>query len=442
MSSFKQRTNKVKFANDTVTMNEYHQNYVNKLYSNKNLLPEKKQLINELNLKLEYSTDIDEKSAIKNKLSQLTNDISNIENNNEYFEYVSKVGDILLDYYNNPSGNTYNINNSNEEIDVNQIFQKQRKNCEEDLTETTKSIDIDAYIFEETDKLEELNNFNKNTKKREVKKRNIENVEINTRTIYDFFNIQQPTVPKNDEICNRATLQHKYLMKMDKNYACGKTKAKKQLHCVKCNNEMILHHLEGCYICNKCGEVEYVIMDVELPNNKELANEKQKYPYKKINHMKEKLTQFQAIESATVPEESCNFIRNELRRHRIDPEKCQPEQILKILKRNKLIGLYEHLQQIYCKLTGAKPMILETEIKEEMYDMFQKMQTPYRNHRPPGRSNFLNYSFVINKLFHILKKPKHANFFPMLKSKDKLRTQEQIWKLICADLGWEFIPSF
>jgi hypothetical protein len=32
-------------------------------------------------------------------------------------------------------------------------------------------------------------------------------------------------------------------------------------------------------------------------------------------------------------------------------------------------------------------------------------------------------------------------YFPLLKSRDKLHQQEQIWKKICDDLGWKFVRS-
>lgn len=32
-------------------------------------------------------------------------------------------------------------------------------------------------------------------------------------------------------------------------------------------------------------------------------------------------------------------------------------------------------------------------------------------------------------------------YFPLLKSSEKLYAQDQIWKKICRDLLWEFIPS-
>lgn len=37
--------------------------------------------------------------------------------------------------------------------------------------------------------------------------------------------------------------------------------------------------------------------------------------------------------------------------------------------------------------------------------------------------------------------PTPGRFFPLLKSNDKLYAQDQIWKKICRDLQWEFIPS-
>ena len=32
-------------------------------------------------------------------------------------------------------------------------------------------------------------------------------------------------------------------------------------------------------------------------------------------------------------------------------------------------------------------------------------------------------------------------YFPLLKSREKLQQQDFIWKKICNDLEWEYIPS-
>ena len=36
---------------------------------------------------------------------------------------------------------------------------------------------------------------------------------------------------------------------------------------------------------------------------------------------------------------------------------------------------------------------------------------------------------------------KYLKYFPLLKSKEKLYQQDVIWKKICKDLQWEYIPT-
>ena len=35
----------------------------------------------------------------------------------------------------------------------------------------------------------------------------------------------------------------------------------------------------------------------------------------------------------------------------------------------------------------------------------------------------------------------HAKYFSLLKSKEKLKAQDQVWYRICLDLGWPFDSS-
>lgn len=49
--------------------------------------------------------------------------------------------------------------------------------------------------------------------------------------------------------------------------------------------------------------------------------------------------------------------------------------------------------------------------------------------------------YTLYKLCELLGEDKYLQFFPLLKSNEKLYKQDQIWKKICQDLRWEFIPS-
>ena len=72
----------------------------------------------------------------------------------------------------------------------------------------------------------------------------------------------------------------------------------------------------------------------------------------------------------------------------------------------------------------------------------QAMQEAFQRHRPDVRSNFLSYYYVLNKLFKIVGLEQHSSFFQLLKSKEKLREQDDIWEKICRDMKWNFFSSF
>jgi hypothetical protein len=62
----------------------------------------------------------------------------------------------------------------------------------------------------------------------------------------------------------------------------------------------------------------------------------------------------------------------------------------------------------------------------------------------PGELDFSDEEFEsINSKFQALKErmKNNAKYFGLLKSRDKLRTQDLIWKNICKDLDWPYHPS-
>ena len=67
--------------------------------------------------------------------------------------------------------------------------------------------------------------------------------------------------------------------------------------------------------------------------------------------------------------------------------------------------------------------------------------TPFQNNCPIDRKNFLSYNYVLHKFCQLLELDNLLIHFPLLKSREKLREQDKIWKNICKDLKWEYIPS-
>jgi hypothetical protein len=112
-----------------------------------------------------------------------------------------------------------------------------------------------------------------------------------------------------------------------------------------------------------------------------------------------------------------------------------------ILKKLKLNDYYEHIPFIKSQITGKPAPTINRETEEKLKKMFDQIQEPFDRHCPDNRINFLSYSYVLHKFCQLLELDDFIKCFPLLKSRQKLRTQDQIWKGICSDLKWQFYPS-
>jgi hypothetical protein len=73
--------------------------------------------------------------------------------------------------------------------------------------------------------------------------------------------------------------------------------------------------------------------------------------------------------------------------------------------------------------------------------MFKKIQEPFEKCCPKERKNFLSYSYVLYKFCELVGRDEFLPCFPLLKSKEKLKQQDMIWKGICEILQWEYLPT-
>jgi hypothetical protein len=73
--------------------------------------------------------------------------------------------------------------------------------------------------------------------------------------------------------------------------------------------------------------------------------------------------------------------------------------------------------------------------------MFSMAQIPFYKHAPKGRKNFLSYGYTIRKCLELLELDEYTQYFPYLKSREKLICADKVWFQICKELKWQFIPS-
>ena len=271
-----------------------------------------------------------------------------------------------------------------------------------------------------------------------------------TRCLNEFFKLGNNNIHGSDndndnenenENENENSNIEKYMMNVDSSNFDFKNFVKNTDICKRCNNgELIPVENEGALICNNCAyQIKYLIEN-EKPSYKEPPKEVCFYAYKRINHFREILAQFQAKETTQIPDIVIEDIKNQIKKERIDLSHITNKKAKEILKKLGYNKYYEHIPFIKDKL-GIKPPVMTAELEETLCNLFIDIQAPYAKYCPDDRVNFLNYYYTIYKLCELLSKNEFLPYFPMLKDREKRIEQDQIWKNICNDLGWKFIST-
>ena len=213
--------------------------------------------------------------------------------------------------------------------------------------------------------------------------------------------------------------------------------------CPACEVEMTFYQNEAKLGCPSCGHEEFILIDSEKPSYKDPPREITYFAYKKINHFNEWLAQFQAKENTDIPQDVIDAVLAEIKKERInDPKRVKKEKIHQILQKLKLSKMYDHVQQIKNRIQQQMTtLVLSRENEERLQFMFKEIQPAFIKFCPKGRSNFLSYPYVLSKLCQLLEMDEFLPCFQLLKSREKLYQQDQVWQKICTEMGWQFIRS-
>ena len=265
---------------------------------------------------------------------------------------------------------------------------------------------------------------------------------LNKNTLLNnFFKINQDNdTDKNSQNVNKNIVQ-KYLSNIDDIFFDINSFVCQTEICQFCHKgELIPLEDEGILICNICSRSISYLIENEKPSYKEPPKEVCFYAYKRINHFKEILSQFQGKETTQIPPDIIENIKLQIKKERIDLSQITNSKTKEILKKLGYNKYYEHIPFIKDKL-GIKPPIMSPELEETLCNLFIELQAPYSKFCPDDRVNFLNYYYTAYKLCELLGEDKYLLLFPMLKDREKRIEQDIIWRKICEELDWEFIPT-
>ena len=339
------------------------------------------------------SNEIETKLTLKETIEELETKINTIKYNSQKTDYFLENGSLLFQYYSISDKSTVNK------------YKTKNKN--------TKS------VMEYFKSKAEFNDS--------------EVTEVSTLSTY--------TCNNSNKYLSKASIYDQYMTNTDAGFVMKPDDTSIDI-CPDCNTEKTLYISNGKLICNQCGDETTILIDSDKPSYKDPPREVSYFAYKRINHFNEWLAQFQAKESTDIPKDVYDSIIIELKKERIiNMEYITPKKIREILKKLKKNKYYEHIPHIINKLNGIPPPVMSRETEEELRRMFKEIQVPFHNFCPPNRKNFLSYSYVLHKFVQLLELDEFLKCFILLKSREKLHQQDQIWRHICEYLKWQFIPS-
>ncbi len=391
---FKDKTSKKRINNDkykdNCTLDTMHHNIIDKF----------KEKTKDYNNYVEYLSKLNiEKESIMSNIVELSKEKVNIQSD----EY-----DNLWNSNIKIKEEIYKINKNIEEI---------RNNNEIEYYTNTSEI-----LFNYYNMLEDESNRNNNK---------------NKKTVLDALNNKKENKINTD----KTNLVDEYLSLTNKQYVKKVNKENIEI-CKECDNQLTCLQHEAIMICNKCGYQELLLVEQNRPILKQNTKDTSHFSYKRINHFREWCNQVQGKESTDIPDEIFESILNEIKKEKItDTTTITYTKMREILKRLRINKYYEHINYILNRINGIPTPQFSSELEDKLCLMFRDIQGPFLKHCPKDRKNFLSYSYVLYKFFQILGLNQYLKYFPLLKSREKLYLQDQIWKKICEELGYPIIPS-
>lgn len=340
------------------------------------------------------------------------------------------------------------------------ILQQKIKDQEKKIYDIVNKVEENEYHKKTHSLVVEYNLAVLNSSEVTIKKTN-KNTDKTQGGISSFLNIQKNNDEKNNDEKNndeknnlrsKSEICKDYMKIVNEDYIdTNELVSTKSEYCQHCEMNfdkkfsMIYAIDEAKMVCpNCCREHDYIDLTYNPPSFKELEekNITPAFGYQRINHFNEWLAQFQAKEATDIPNEIFKKISYELKTKKItDLSKLRTSEVRRILKDLGLNSYYEHVPYILCTMNGIPAPSFPPKTEEKLRMMFKQIQTPFARHKPANRKNFLSYAYVLHKFCELLELDEYIECFPLLKSREKLRSHDRIWKKICKDLKWQYMES-
>ena len=193
----------------------------------------------------------------------------------------------------------------------------------------------------------------------------------------------------------------------------------------------------GSLLCTRCGCVQNSSVPVFYETMYGSFLTCRSSNYKRIHHFHERLSQL-VLGETNIPKHDMLCIARALCAN--GPTTITKDSVRKVLRPLKMQRYIERWLQIIYRLTGQRPPHISDMLVQQLDVLFVELQRPFDVMKCEGRKNFLNYNYVLRRLFQQVGCSKFCVFFPLIKSEAKLRQLDETWEKMAKLLNWGVEP--
>ena len=210
--------------------------------------------------------------------------------------------------------------------------------------------------------------------------------------------------------------------------------------CVSCGSDRYTYNNSGASdagarVCDDCGVVQPGNVIFEHMFGRLCSTRTSNY--KRIHHWHERVSQLLIMESRIPPAHMLAIGEKLLDgSHSV----ISKDTIRAVLRSLNLQVYIEKWLQIIERCTGIYPPCPGPTILERLDQQFTELQMPFLNSKPTSRRNFLNYNYVFCRLLQRMNCTTFCMFFPLIRSKHKLRLLDETWEKMTKLIGWSSPP--
>lgn len=207
-----------------------------------------------------------------------------------------------------------------------------------------------------------------------------------------------------------------------------------------CGVPRVLHEAEATAVCTVCGDVvTHQDEDVAAADHAFLrtsVKNRERYAYKRVTHFRLWLERVQGLDY--VPPNVVADVRRVVSQYPI--ARVGPGRMRSVLKELGHTAYFNSIPAIRWQLYAVAPFRLTPSQRADIESMFHDIEASFTRVRG-DRTNMLSYSFLLRRMLELLDIDATFDDIKELKHEVKAREVDDLWRLICDDLGFPYIET-